>query len=110
MLINRGLNVPEAWAIAILGGCGIGFANGLIITRVGINALVTTLGTLSITVGLAYVVTNGQTVAFTDLNKGPIDNVVACMPLYVCTMILISIIAFLVLRFTVFGRMIYAID
>lgn len=109
MLINRGLNIPEAWVIAVLGGCGIGVANGLIITRVGINALVTTLGTLSITVGLAYVVTNGETVAFKDLNNGPIDNVVAGMPLYVWTMILISIIAFLVLRFTVFGRMIYAI-
>lgn len=109
ILINRGLNIPEAWVIAVLGGCGIGVANGLIITRVGINALVTTLGTLSITVGLAYVVTNGETVAFKDLNNGPIDNVVAGMPLYVWTMILISIIAFLVLRFTVFGRMIYAI-
>src|SRR4029077_1370738 len=109
MLINRGLNIPEAWVIAVLGGCGIGVANGLIITRVGINALVTTLGTLSITVGLAYVVTNGETVAFKDLNNGPLDNVVFGMPLYVWTMILISIIAFLVLRFTVFGRMIYAI-
>lgn len=109
MLINRGLNIPEAWVIAVLAGCGIGMSNGLIITRIGINPLVTTLGTLSITVGLAYVVTNGETVAFKDLNQGPIDNVVAGMPLYVWTMILISIVAFLVLRFTVFGRMIYAI-
>jgi predicted ABC-type sugar transport system permease subunit len=38
ILINRGLNIPEAWVIAVLGGCGIGVANGLIITRVGINA------------------------------------------------------------------------
>jgi ribose transport system permease protein len=109
ILINRDLSIPEAWVLAVLGGCGIGLANGLIVTRVGINPLVTTLGTLSITVGLAYVVTNGETVAFKDLNNGPIDNVVAGMPLYVWTMILISIVAFLVLRFTVFGRMIYAI-
>src|SRR5256885_5670898 len=47
MLINRGLNIPEAWVIAVLAGCGIGLANGLIITRIGINALVTTLGTRS---------------------------------------------------------------
>lgn len=109
MLINRGVNIPEAWVIAVLAGCGIGLANGLIITRVGINALVTTLGTWSITVGLAYVVTNGETVEFKDLNQGPIDNVVAGMPLYVWTMIAISLIAFVVLRFSVFGRMIYAI-
>jgi ribose transport system permease protein len=109
MLLNRGVNIPEAWIISVLAGCGVGVANGLIITRIGINALVTTLGTLSITSGLAYVVTAGETVQFKDLNQGPIDNVVAGMPLYVWTMILISIIAFFVLRFTVYGRMIYAI-
>lgn len=109
ILINRGINIPEAWFIAVLAGAGIGVVNGLIITRIGINALVTTLGTLSITSGLAYVVTAGETVGFNDLNQGPIDNVVAGMPLYVWTMILISIIAFFVLRYTVFGRMIYAI-
>lgn len=109
MLLNRGMNIPEAWTLSVLGGCGIGIANGLIITRVGINALVTTLGTLSITTGLAYVVTNGETVAFNDLNADPIDAVVAGMPLYVWTMLLIAVIAFVVLRFTVFGRMLYAI-
>jgi len=109
MLINRGTSIPEAWTIAVLAGCAIGLANGLIITRIGINALVTTLGTWSITVGLAYVVTNGETVAFNDLNQGPIDNVVLGMPLYVWTMILITVIAFAVLRFSVYGRMIYAI-
>jgi ribose transport system permease protein len=109
MLINRGITIPEAWFVAVLAGCAIGLANGLIITRIGINALVTTLGTWSITVGLAYVVTNGETVAFNDLNQGPIDNVVLGMPLYVWTMILVSVIAFAVLRFSVYGRMIYAI-
>ncbi len=109
LLINRGLHISEAWAMAVVAGCMIGLANGLIVTRIGINALVTTLGTWSITVGLAYVVTNGETLAFKDLNQGPIDNVVLGMPLYVWTMILVSIIAFAVLRFTVYGRMIYAI-
>jgi ribose transport system permease protein len=109
ILLNRGVDIPEAWFVAVLAGCAIGVANGLIITRIGINALVTTLGTLSITSGLAYVVTNGETVAFNNLNQDPIDTVVAGMPLYVWTMILISIIAFVLLRFSVFGRMIYAI-
>ena len=109
LLLNRGFNIPEAWVIAVLAGCGIGLVNGLIITRIGINALVTTLGTWSITVGLAYVVTNGETLAFNDLNNGPIDNVVAGMPIYVWIFILIMVIGFIVLRYTVFGRMIYAI-
>jgi ribose transport system permease protein len=109
MLINRGVGISEAWALAVLGGCAVGVANGLIVTRIGINPLVTTLGTLSITVGLAYAVTNGVTVPFNDLDQGPINSRVLGMPLYVWTMFFISIIAFLVLHFTVFGRMIYAI-
>lgn len=109
ILLNRGLNIPEAWVIAVVAGCGIGVGNGLIITRIGINPLVTTLGTLSITTGLAYVVTNGETVAFNNLNNDPIDTVVAGMPLYVWTTIFIAVIAFVVLRYSVFGRMLYAI-
>jgi len=108
-LINRDLNVGEAWVGAVIAGGMIGMANGLIITRIGINALVTTLGTLSITAGLAYVVTAGVTIPFKNLDNGPIDNVVAGMPLYVWVWILMNILVFLVLRFTVFGRMIYAI-
>jgi ribose transport system permease protein len=109
ILVNRGLNVGEAWVGAAVAGGVIGVLNGLIITRIGINALVTTLGTLSITAGLAYVVTAGQTVPFNDLENGPIDNVVAGMPLYVWVWILMNILVYLVLKFTVFGRMIYAI-
>src|ERR1700681_2558889 len=51
MLINNGSGIGPAWVIAVLAGCAIGMANGFIITRLGINALVTTLGTLSITAG-----------------------------------------------------------
>ena len=109
ILINRGFNVGEAWAGAAVAGGLIGLGNGLIITRIGINALVTTLGTLSITGGLAYVVTNGETVPFANLDNGPIDNVVGGMPIYVWVWIAMNVLVFVVLRFTVFGRMIYAI-
>jgi ribose transport system permease protein len=109
ILVNRGLNVPEAWLLASLAGGAMGLGNGIVITRIGINALVTTLGTLSITGGLAYVVTAGVTIPFKNLDNGPIDNVVAGMPLYVWVWIAMNAIVFLALRFTVFGRMIYAI-
>src|SRR5580692_10998185 len=36
MLLNRGVNIPEAWIISVIAGCGVGIANGLIITRIGI--------------------------------------------------------------------------
>jgi ribose transport system permease protein len=95
--------------LATLSGAAVGAVNGLVITRIGINPLVTTLGTLSITVGLANVVTAGETVPFNDLNAGLVDNDFAGMPIYIWVWIATTAIVLVVLRFTVFGRMIYSI-
>jgi ribose transport system permease protein len=109
ILINHGVAIPEAWLIATLSGGAVGVANGLIITRIGINPLVTTLGTLSVTAGLANLVTAGETVPFNDLNAGAVDTVVAGIPVYIGVWLAITLLVFVVLRFTVFGRMVYAI-
>jgi ribose transport system permease protein len=109
ILINHGVSLPVAWLIATLSGGVVGAANGLIITRIGINPLVTTLGTLSVTGGLANVVTAGDTVPFNNLNAGFVDNMIGGTPLYIWVWIAVTVMVFLVLRFTVLGRMIYAI-
>lgn len=109
ILINHGVSLPVAWLVATLSGGVVGAANGLIITRIGINPLVTTLGTLSVTGGLANVVTAGETVPFNNLNSGFVDNIVGGAPLYIWVWIAVTLIVFLVLRFTVLGRMIFAI-
>lgn len=109
ILINRGVNIPEAWLLSTLAGGAVGAANGFVITRIGINPLVTTLGTLSITGGLANVVTAGETVPFNDLNAGVVDNNFIGMPIYIWAWIATTALVFVVLRFTVLGRMIYAI-
>jgi ribose transport system permease protein len=109
ILINREVNIPEAWLVATLAGGAVGVANGLIITRIGINPLVTTLGMLSITAGLANVVTAGDTVPFNNLNAGFVDNLFVGMPLYIWFWLAANVIVLVVLRLTVLGRMIYAI-
>ena len=109
ILINRGVNLTEAWILATAAGGAVGAANGLVITRIGINPLVTTLGTLSITGGLANVVTAGETVPFTDLNAGVVDNNLLGMPIYIWVWLATTLLVLLVLRFTVLGRMIYSI-
>jgi ribose transport system permease protein len=109
ILINRGVGLTEAWVMSTLAGGLVGAANGLVITRIGINPLVTTLGTLSITAGLANVVTAGETVPFTDLNAGVVDNDFLGMPIYIWVWLVTTLAVFLVLRFTVLGRMIYSI-
>ena len=109
ILINKGMGIAEAWAVATLGGAVVGAFNGLVITRIGINPLVTTLGTLSVTGGLANVVTAGETVPFNNLDAGVVDNDLFGMPLYIWVWIATTVLVYVVLRFTVLGRMIYSI-
>ncbi len=78
-------------------------------TKLGINPLITTLGTLSITVGAAYSLSSGVTIPLAATSAG-------CSPIrpgrasvHLIAFVLLSIITFLMLRFTVFGRMLYAI-
>jgi ribose transport system permease protein len=87
----------------------VGVCNGLIVTVLGINPLITTLATVSITGGLAFTVSNGLTVTLTNVGDAPLGNVLWGMPRYVWTMFVLAIIVFIVLRYTVFGRMLYSV-
>jgi ribose transport system permease protein len=51
----HGYPAPVGLLVGCLVGVGAGLINGLLVTRVGINALIATLGTLSIYRGLTYV-------------------------------------------------------
>lgn len=58
-----GLPVELAMLVGVLGGVAAGFANGLLITKVGINPFIATLGMMSIARGGAYVITEGSPIA-----------------------------------------------
>ena len=58
--------LPLAVVAAMLAALGIGLFNGLGVTFVGVNALVTTLASLAILRGLAKVVSDGQTLLLRD--------------------------------------------
>ena len=109
-LVNRPMSIFEATILVILLGASIGLGNGLVITKIGINPLITTLGTLSIGAGLAFVFTNGITTPLKDLNTGIWGNTAFAGITYdVIALLVLAVVSFLVLRFTVFGRQIYAI-
>lgn len=110
LVSNVGLGVPLAMLLAITVGAFVGLVNGLIVTKLQINPLITTLGTLSISVGLAFTVSRGVTIPFADLDAGVLANkTVGGLSYYLVAFMLLSTAAFFVLRFTVFGRMLYAI-
>lgn len=55
-------------ATALLAGALAGFAQGVIMTRLGLHSVGVTLGGLLTLGGLAYVITDNQTIAFTHMS------------------------------------------
>jgi ribose transport system permease protein len=109
-LVDAGWNVWAATAVGLAVGPLVGFTNSLLITRVGINPLITTLGMLSIVRGLAFVLTGGLTGAileesFAFLGRGRFLGI----PFPIVVFALVFLAAWFALRFTTFGRAIYAV-
>jgi ribose transport system permease protein len=109
-LINQGTAFGISIGAAILLGLGIGLANGAVVAYLRINPLITTLATLAIVRGLAFVITEGQ--AEVVSNQTYLDvgaNDVAGVPVVVVLLLaLFLVVGFLIPR-TRFGRYMYAI-
>jgi ribose transport system permease protein len=108
-MANHGHGVVPSALIAVSAGLAVGICNGLIVTVLGINPLITTLATVSITGGLAFTVSNGLTVGLTNPADAPLGNDLWGMPRYVWTMFLLAAVVFVVLRYTTYGRMLYSV-
>jgi ribose transport system permease protein len=63
LMIAGGLPIGLSVLCALLLGALIGLANGLIVTRLGVNPLVATLGTMSVARGVALVLTEGFSIS-----------------------------------------------
>jgi ribose transport system permease protein len=96
--------------VGLLSGAAVGCLNGLVVTKLKINALITTLGMFSIIRGLAFVLTGGQ---MNQLNNEQIQFLgrgeIGAIPFSLILMLALYAIFILILRFTVFGRDLYAI-
>jgi len=91
-------------------GLGVGLVNGFLTAYVGITPFIVTLGMLSMARGAIWVITKGWPI--TEISKVFIavgqGNVLG-IPMPVIIMIICSIICFIVLKYTVFGRRVFAI-
>ena len=107
---KAGMPIGVAASVGLLSGALVGLVNGILVTRLHINALITTLATFSIVRGLAFVLTNAQMNQLTDprflwLGRGEIVGI----PVPFILMVLLYVVFHLVLRHTPFGRDLYAI-
>jgi len=110
MLINSGMNMALAITLAILSGSFVGFINGFLIVHQKSEAFIITLGMGMLMHGVALLLTNAVSVSVTDPNFQRIanDNWFG-IPNIAAFMIVLGILTFLLLRFTSFGRNIYAL-
>ena len=102
-------DIGFAVMVAVAAGLAVGIINGFLVTVVGVNALITTLGTLAAFRGLAEVTAKGQTVGvenFESLGTArPFWNIP--VPVLILAFVLAAVWA--LMRFTVYGRAMYAI-
>lgn len=102
----------QGFLVGVLATIGIGSLlgaiNGFLVSWVGINSIITTLGTLSIYRGAAKLTSNGQTSrveGFAQLGSG----VTLGIPNAVLVLAVVAVLFFLLMRYTVYGRSIYAL-
>ena len=104
--------VPYVLAVLItlaIGALG-GLANGLIITKLNVNAFITTLGTMTIFHGLVFVISGGSAImvnreVFTLIGATRISGI----PLPVIILLCLYVVFFFILRYTILGRKIYLV-
>lgn len=92
--------------VSILCGCGWGAINGLLVTKAKISALIATLGTFGMAMGLALVIANGiDLMAPISLVRSlGVGRVLGVVPWLVIVAAVAAIIVAVVLNQTRFGR------
>jgi ribose/xylose/arabinose/galactoside ABC-type transport system permease subunit len=104
-------NPTTALLITVGVGVGIGLINGVVVAVFRINPLIGTLAMLSIAGGTAYIVTGGQVVLLDPSTGGAWWGERGLFGLTNGTIafLVLALIVGLALRFTVFGRALYAV-
>ncbi|QND18524.1 ABC transporter permease (plasmid) [Rhizobium leguminosarum bv. trifolii] len=105
----KGINIWTGCVTALIIGCAVGVLNGFIVTRLKLNPLIATLGTMSIFSGLSMVLTGGLSKplfipAFNWLGSGRLFGI----PFPIILMLLVFVVLWLILSKTPFGRFVYA--
>ena len=112
-LIVAGMNVAPAIAIGVLAAAVFGALQGFVIALTGINSLVFTIGTLIGLRGFALIISNENSVTVPIPRLGETDflaeRFVGLLSPLSILMFVVFLVAHLFLRYTIWGREIFAI-
>ncbi|MFN7025790.1 MAG: ABC transporter permease [Pseudorhizobium sp.] len=107
-----GFPVPLLMVVSLLCGAALGAFNGMLVWRLGMPAIVVTLGTLTIYRGVIFLIAGGQWVNADALSPAFVQYTrvdFLGLPALSCYAIVIAAIFFLLMTRTPLGRSIYAI-
>jgi ribose transport system permease protein len=111
LIVEGGLSIPLAILAGVVVGVLIGLFNGLVVTMLGVNALVATLGVGTLAVGVNYAVAGGLPVTVDD-PEGLLDISLGRflgIPYPVYIMLGLALLAWLLLNRTVLGQSMQAV-
>ncbi len=110
LLLQAG--VSDIWVILLtcIAGLAMGLLNGVIVVKSRIDTFIATLGLMSVYQGVALIIPNGNNIylqgRFTDFGTYRVAEMV---PVPIFYFLAVTVLAYLVMRFTKFGRRIYSI-
>jgi ribose/xylose/arabinose/galactoside ABC-type transport system permease subunit len=107
---SLGVSILVFLFVILIGGI-IGLLNGLLVTKIGINALITTIAMMTIIIGFSLFITKGNFIGLSTsfyLKIGTL-NVFNVIPIALLIAIVGYLLFFVLLKTTIFGRYIYAI-
>lgn len=111
LMAEHGQSVPVALSVSLAVGVVIGLLNGVVVTAMGVNALVATLGVGTVAVGVNYAIAGGLPVSlqdpdgFLEISLGRFLGV----PYPVYIMAVLALLAWFVLNRTVLGQAMQAV-
>jgi len=112
LMTNQGLPIPLAIVLSLAMGAMVGLVNGLLVTQLGVNALIATLGTGTVVVGINYAYTNGMPINLIG-NKGFLDlalgKFMGVIPNPIILVVIVVFALWLLLNRTVLGQQMQAV-
>lgn len=102
------------WLVAMLAACSVGtlagYIHGKVVTRFGVPAFIVTLGGLTVWRGATLIVNDGAPVSgFNEAYRWWGRGDVLGVPVPVLVFLVVAIIGYVALRYTRYGRQVYAV-
>lgn len=110
VLAREGIPVPAIVGIVVVVGIIFGLQNGLLVTKIKLQPFITTLATMSIARGLAYIICQVRPVRIANASLNALGATqILTVPLPVLILLFLLLVFGIILAKTEFGRNIYLV-